>query len=45
MARAMAEHDETVVQEAHLKDSVAMRGQFLEDVRGAGALQNQDSYL
>jgi hypothetical protein len=41
----MAEHDDKVVNETYLRESIEARRQMDEDFQGAGAIANANSYL
>jgi hypothetical protein len=41
----MAEHDNEIVDETYLRDSIKARKQIDEDFQGAGAVANVNSYL
>ncbi|KAJ9130684.1 AAA family ATPase [Pleurostoma richardsiae] len=45
VAQALAEYKNEVVNEGHLKASIAMRKEIQVDVHGAGALENLSAYM
>ncbi|KAF5127133.1 ATPase family AAA domain-containing protein FIGL1 [Metarhizium anisopliae] len=45
VARSMAEYENTIVCESHLRESIVARKQFQRDFRGAGAIDSLSSYL
>lgn len=45
VAMSMAEHEGIALEGSHLESVIASKEQFYEDFNGAGALENQSSYL